>query len=97
MFLSVTRSVDELSIICDASRVPADVQCTRDWRLARIEGTFPHDASGVLASVVAPLAAAGVSVFASATFDTDYILLRAPQVAAAERALVAAGHSIRPK
>lgn len=94
-FQSITRTEGELSIICDAARVPADVLCTRGWRLARIEGTFTHDATGVLASMVTPLAGANVSVFASATFDTDYILVRESQRAAATRALEAAGHTVR--
>jgi len=94
-FCSITRTADELSVICESRRVPADVQCTRGWRLGRIEGAMPHDAIGVLASLVRPLAAARVSVFACATFDTDYLLVQASQFAAANRALRAAGHTVR--
>ncbi|HEY5552850.1 MAG TPA: ACT domain-containing protein, partial [Opitutaceae bacterium] len=86
-FCSVTRTADELSVICEASRLPAGVRCTRGWRLGRVEGALPHDAVDVLASLVAPLAAAGVSVFACATFDTDYLLVQSAQFAAANRAL----------
>ena len=31
---------------------------------------------GVLASLVGPLAEAGISVFAVSTFDTDYLLVK---------------------
>ena len=94
-FQSVTRTSAELSIICAAYHVPASVECTRGWRLARVDGTFPHDATGVLASVVVPLGHAGISVLACATFDTDYILVRETQLSEATGALLAAGHSVR--
>lgn len=94
-FFSATRTADELSVICDASIVPGGVECTRGWRLGRLEGTFPHDCAGVLASVIAPLARNGISVFACATFDTDYLLVSAEQLAGASQALLAAGHAVR--
>lgn len=94
-FCSVTRTADELSIICEARRVPEGVRCTRGWRLGRIEGALPHDAVGVLSSVVTPLAAARISVFACATFDTDYVLVQASQIGEATRALEGAGHAVR--
>lgn len=94
-FASVTRTDTELSVICGADLVPTGVKCTRGWRLGRLEGTFPHDCAGVLASVVSPIAAAGISVFVCATFDTDYLLVAEAQVGRANRALVDAGHSVR--
>ncbi|HUG12492.1 MAG TPA: ACT domain-containing protein [Opitutaceae bacterium] len=93
-FCSITRTADELSIICKARRVPAGVRCTRGWRLARIAGALPPDAVGVLASLLTPLAAAGVSVFACATFDTDYLLVQENRTGDATRALEGAGHSV---
>jgi hypothetical protein len=91
-FTSVTRTAQELSVICQGSIVPAGVTATRGWRCLRIEGPFPADEPGVLASVVGPLAEAGISVFAVATHDTDYLLVR--DVAQAAEALAAAGHSL---
>jgi len=91
----VTRTADELSVICNAGIVPRHVEFTRGWRLGRLEGTFSHDCAGVLASVIAPLARDGISVFACATFDTDYMLVRAEQLARASQALLDAGHAVR--
>jgi hypothetical protein len=93
-FCSVTRTAGELSIICKARRVPAGVRCTRGWRLARIAGAQPHDAVGVLASLLTPLASAGISVFACATFETDYLLVQENRIGDASRALEGAGHSV---
>ena len=95
MFSSVTRTVDELSIICPANQVPAAVKHEAGWRLLKFQGPFDFGAVGVMASVTAPLAAAHVSLLAVATFDTDYVLLKASQLDTALRALAAAGHTVR--
>ena len=50
--------------------------------------------TGVLAGLTAPLAAAGISIFAISTYDTDYLLVREDDLARAVRALRDAGHSI---
>lgn len=73
-FVSVSRTPDELSVVCDAAAVPAGVTCEGDWAGWRLAGTFPlTGAVGVLAAVLNPLAAAGVGIFAVSTFDTDYL------------------------
>src|SRR4051794_12634751 len=93
--ISVTRSRDELSIVCREGAVPTGVRCERGWRCLRVAGVLAFSLVGVLASLTAPLAAAGVSVFALSTFDTDYLLVREPDLARTLEALKAAGHVIR--
>jgi hypothetical protein len=75
-FFSITRTADELSIVCPQDAVPAGILCERDWRCLRVAGTMLFSVVGVLASLTAPLAAAGISVFAISTFDTDYLLVK---------------------
>ncbi len=91
---SITRTRDELSIVVPGTSVPADVVASRGWQLIRVAGPMPLDQSGILASVTTPLATARVSVFAMATYDTDYILVPVAQRAAAVSALEAAGHTV---
>jgi len=74
--------------------VPADVKHDRGWRCLRLSGSLDLDLTGVLASVLQPLAAAQVSIFAIATFDTDYVLVRAAQLEQAVAALRRAGHDV---
>lgn len=93
-FSTVTRTADELSIICPAAQVPAGVKHEAGWRLLKFQGPFDFGAVGVLASVTAPLAAARVSLLAVATFDTDYVLIKASQLDPALTALRAAGHQV---
>jgi hypothetical protein len=91
---SITHTPDEFSVVCAESCVPAGVNASRGWRALRFAGPLPLDQTGILASVTAPLAAAHISVFALATYDTDYVLIPSAQRAAAIDVLERAGHSV---
>ena len=91
---SLTRTDDEVSVVCPAQLVPDGVQAERDWCLLRLTGPFPFDMTGILAAVLVPLAAAGIPIFALSTFDTDYVLVKSPDLASATDALRNAGHRI---
>ncbi len=86
-FASVTRTAEELSIVCADLEVPEGVRAERGWAMLKLAGPFPFTATGVLSSVLAPLARAGVSVFAVSTFDTDYVLVKRHDLARAVDAL----------
>ena len=93
-FLTVSRTAEELSITTLQSAVPAEVTCARDYRALRVRGPLPLNLVGILAALAEPLAAAGLSIFAIATFDTDYVLVKAGDLPAALEALRRAGHEI---
>jgi hypothetical protein len=95
-FFSVTRTSDELSIICVATQLPEGVAAERGWRALKVQGPFALTDIGVLAALAAPLAMAKVSLFAISTFDTDYLLVNESQLDAAIAALRGAGHGIEP-
>lgn len=95
VFSSITRTADELSIMCPAGQVPAGVKHEAGWRLLKFAGPFDFGVVGILASVAAPLAAAAISALAVATFDTDYLLVKTDRLEAAVLALTAAGHTVR--
>lgn len=92
-FFSVTRTPDELSIVVEQSRVPPGEQSQNGWRAIKAIGPFDLGEVGVLASLAAPLAAAKISVFVLATFDTDYLLVAGNNLANAVTALESAGHT----
>ena len=92
--VSVTRTANELSIVCAQEDAPDDVRQERDWRCLMVEGPLDFSLTGVLSALLAPLADAGVSIFALSTFDTDYLLVRAAQLGLAVEALSAAGHLV---
>jgi hypothetical protein len=94
-FVSVTRTHDELSIVCPQVNVPAEVRAERDWRCLKVEGSFALDGTiGVLLALAAPLAEAQVSIFAMSTFDTDYLLIQEKDLTRAIEALEWAGHRV---
>jgi hypothetical protein len=92
--VSTTRTRDELSVVCPQDLVPKRTRCERGWRCLRVVGTLDFALVGVLAALVVPLAAAGVSVFAISTFDTDLLLVRESDLERAKEALRRAGHAI---
>ena len=91
-FFSVTRTAEELSVIVEQSRVPRGVPSQKDWRAIQVHGPFALNEVGVLASLASTLAAAGISVLALATFDTDYVLVAATRLHEAISTLENAGH-----
>jgi len=93
-FTTITRTRDELSIVCDEDAVPADVKAERGWRALMVEGPIPFETTGVAAALVAPLAAAKISVFVIATFDTDYLLVKSDVFERTVEILRAEGHEV---
>ena len=91
---SVTRTAGELSVICVAAAIPAGVRAERGWRCLCVAGPLPLSMTGVLSSLLVPLAAAGVSILAVSTHDTDHVLVPARSLPHAVACLRAAGHDV---
>jgi hypothetical protein len=94
-FISLTRTHEELSVVCLQENVPPDAQAERDWRCIKVEGPFGFSVSGVHASLALPLAEASISVMAIATYETDHLLIKSEDVEAAIETLKRAGHTVR--
>lgn len=91
---SVTRTPDELSIVCETAHVPDGVQKEDGWRTLVIEGRLDFTVTGILAGLATALAAAGVSIFALSTYDTDYLLVREHDLPKAVAALRDGGYTV---
>ena len=95
---SVTRTEDELSVVCAQEEAPPSArEVSDDWRALKVRGPLDHSAVGVLAGLAGPLADAGVPLFPLATYDTDYVLVRQPDLERALSALAAAGHQVESR
>ncbi len=92
---SITRTPDELSIVCEQANIPDGTTCAGDLRAFKIEGPLDHSMIGVLASLAVPLARAEISIFALSTYDTDYILVADDSLEKAAIILSESGHEIR--
>ena len=93
-FYSITRTPEELSVVCPESAVPQNARVERGWKALKVEGPLGFAMTGILASLTKPLAEADISVFALSTYDTDYLLVRNTDLAAAVSALRASGHNV---
>jgi hypothetical protein len=94
-FWSVTHTDQELSIVLPEADVPAGCSAEGGWRCLAVQGPLDLRLTGVLAALSAPLAEAGISLFALSTYDTDYLLVRHADLARAQAALTARGHVVR--
>ena len=92
--LSVTRTEQELSIVCSAADVFPGGRAEHGWRCLRVEGPLPFEMTGVLASLSAPLAEARIPIFVVSTYDTDYFFVKAEDLDRACSTLSAEGHSV---
>lgn len=95
-FLSVTKTKEELSIVCLENVVPEGVKREGPWRALKVQGPLDFALTGILASLAQPLAEAKISIFAISTFDTDYLLVKAGDLDRATAALAAVGHHVSP-
>lgn len=93
-FYSITRSRNQLSVVCFDEDVPSEVKAERDWRALRIAGPLAFSLIGILTSLITPLAKANISVFVISTYDTDYILVKNIFLPKAISILNLEGHSI---
>ncbi len=94
-FISVSRTPDELSVVCLEANVPAGITCEPGWRVLKCEGPLDYALTGIVASIAEPLADAGIPIFPIATHDTDYILVKDTHLEKAIHALTSYGHAVR--
>ena len=93
-FTSITRTADELSIVCRVENLPREIPSPHRWQCFKLEGPFPFSQTGILLSFIAPLSGLGIPIFAISTFDTDYVLIQHQFAEAALDAVQRAGHEL---
>ena len=95
-FTSITRTADELSVVCPSANLPADVHSPHSWVCLKLEGPFPFSQTGVLLSFIDPISRNDIPIFAISTYDTDYVLIQEEFMRALD-VLRAAGHELLPR
>ncbi len=93
-FCSITKTPDELSVVCSEDNLPMGAKCEKGWRVLKIQGLLDFALTGILASAAVILANQKISIFALSTFNTDYILVKEEQINNAITALQEAGHTV---
>ena len=88
-FFSLTITASEISLVCEEELAPSGGNSEKGWRCIKLEGIIDFSLTGILMSILAPLAAAKIGIFAVSTFNTDYVLVKSESLDAAIAALSA--------
>ena len=94
-FWTLTRTEDELSLVCLQSIAPTHCPSEKDWRILKVLGPLEFSLTGILASLTEPLARAKISIFAISTFETDYLLVKESKIHESFEALKDAGFGFK--
>ena len=93
-FYSITKTEDELSIVCLDENISENIKCERDWRIFKILGPLDFSLVGILSKISTLLAENAISIFAISTYDTDYILVKGKDAEKTVRILTDNGHNV---
>jgi hypothetical protein len=75
-FYSVTRTAEEVSVVCHEGVIPQEILYEKGWRCLKVQGPIDFSETGILSSLAQPLASKNVTIFALSTYDTDYLFVR---------------------
>jgi len=92
-FVFLSKTDDEISLVCEAVHTPADaIACESGWRVLKISGVLEFTMVGVIAKIAELLAAANISIFVISTYNTDYVLVKAERLDDCVQVLTKAGY-----
>lgn len=86
-FSSITKTRDELSIVCPQDKIPAGILAEKNWRAFKVAGPLGFSLTGIVSSLSAPLAKAKISIFYISTYETDYLLVEEKNLEKARKIL----------
>ncbi|WP_158296497.1 ACT domain-containing protein [Nocardioides albidus] len=93
---SITATGTETSLVCAGRSVPKKARHQKPWTAFCVDGSLDLAATGILVTLLAPLAEAEIPVFVLSTFDTDWILVPTGMGDRAEEAWRRSGHTVAP-
>lgn len=94
-FYSITRTQEEVSVVCHMDVIPQGTMFEKGWRCLRVQGPIAFSETGILSSLAQPLAIAHISIFALSTYDTDYVLVKEKTLSKTIEILTKEGFSTR--
>jgi hypothetical protein len=101
-FYTISRSPDEISLVCEERLVIWNVdhyslgnfaKIDSNWRILRL-GVMDLSLVGIAARFSGILAEAGVNINIISTYDTDYVMVKQAKLARALAALREAGYVV---
>jgi hypothetical protein len=91
---SITATATETSLVCAGRNVPTKQVAQKGMTAFAVMGQLDFALTGVLASLLVPLAEAEISVFTISTYDTDWILVPVAKAEDAAEAWRRRGHTV---
>lgn len=101
-FYTISRSPDELSLVCEERLVVRNIdhyglgniaRIDGNWRILRL-GVMDLSLVGIAAKFSGVLAEAGVNINIISTYDTDYVMVKQAKLSKALTALREAGYTV---
>lgn len=93
-FYSITKTEDELSIVCLDENIDENIKCEKGWRVLKIQGPLDFSLVGILSKISVILAENNISIFAISTYDTDYILVKEESIEKTIKVMTENGYNI---
>lgn len=76
-FTFLSKTDDEISLVCSTEHIPNDAtDIEKDWKGLKISGILDFGMIGVIAKISNVLAEQNISIFVVSTYNTDYIFLK---------------------
>jgi hypothetical protein len=94
-FYSITGTIDEISVVaCQSDLIEGYLDCNKEWRIIRIEGSLDFSLVGIIADISAIFKKKNISIFTISTYDTDYFLVKQKDLDTAIQALIENNHFV---
>jgi len=93
---SITATALETSVVCAMRSVPKKAKQAGPFTAFAVKGPLDFALTGVLATLLQPLADAEISVFTLSTFDTDWELVPVGDAERAAEEWRRSGHAVAP-
>ena len=95
-FVFLSKTDDEISLVCESAYVPPDVVASEPgWKGLKISGTLDFGMVGVIAKITTVLAEVGISVFVVSTYNTDYVFVKAENFEKTTQVLLSNGYLLK--
>ncbi len=75
-FYSITDTGEEMSVICAGEGTPEKYPHECSLKIFKIDSELAFSLTGIIHSVVAPLAEKNIPLFTVSTFSTDYFFIK---------------------
>lgn len=94
-YVFMSKTPDELSLLCETSDVPEDsIEREDGWKGLKIQGQLDFGMVGVIAGISELLAKNRISIFVVSTYNTDYVFVKSENYARTAELLVKNGYEL---